>query len=41
MLTSYTIFTVLKKEKGIDIKNFNFCAGHSLGEYTALLISNH
>ena len=40
MLTSYTIFTVLKKEKGIDISNFNFCAGHSLGEYTALLISN-
>ena len=40
MLTSYTIFTVLKKEKGIDICNFNFCAGHSLGEYTALLISN-
>ena len=40
MLTSYAIFTVLKKEKGIDICNFNFCAGHSLGEYTALLISN-
>ena len=40
MLTSYTIFPVLKKEKGIDISNFNFCADHSLGEYTALLISN-
>ena len=24
MLTSYAIFTVLKKEKGIDISNFNF-----------------
>ena len=39
MLTSYSIFTVLAKEKGINIKNFNLCAGHSLGEYTALLIS--
>lgn len=40
MLISYSIFSVLKQEKGINPKMFKFFAGHSLGEYSALVCSN-
>ena len=40
MLISYSIFSVLKQEKGINPKLFKFFAGHSLGEYSALVCSN-
>ncbi len=36
MSVSTAILEVLKKEFGYNIKKSNFCAGHSLGEYTAL-----
>ena len=39
MATGVAIFRVLKSKKGFDINNFNYCAGHSLGEYTALVCS--
>ena len=35
-LTSYSIFKVMHKEFGINLKNAQFIAGHSLGEYSAL-----
>ena len=35
-LTSYAIFTVAKKEFGLNFDKANFIAGHSLGEYSAL-----
>ena len=40
MLISYSIFSVLKQERGINPKLFKFFAGHSLGEYSALVCSN-
>ena len=39
MAVSIATFEALRKEKGINIKNFDFCAGHSLGEYSALVAS--
>ncbi len=36
MTVSIAILEVLKKEFDFNIKKVNFCAGHSLGEYTAL-----
>ena len=39
MVTSYAIFKVLKIEKNLNIQDFKYCAGHSLGEYTALLVA--
>ena len=35
-LTSYSIFKVIDKEFGLNLKNAKFIAGHSLGEYSAL-----
>ena len=32
MITSYAIFKVLKIEKNLNIEDFKYCAGHSLGE---------
>lgn len=36
MTVSIALMVVLEKEKGISIKDFNYAAGHSLGEYSAL-----
>ena len=36
MTVSMAILEVLKREFGFDVKKSSFCAGHSLGEYTAL-----
>ena len=35
-LISFSIFQVLEKETNLNIKNAQFYAGHSLGEYSAL-----
>ena len=40
MIVSYSFFKVLQNELGIDIKHFQSFAGHSLGEYSALVCSN-
>ena len=37
---SYSIFRVLKDEFGFDFSSFQFFAGHSLGEYSALVCSD-
>ena len=39
MIVSYSIFKVLKEEFGFDLKTLNYFAGHSLGEYSALVCS--
>ena len=36
MTVSIAILEVLKKEFGFNVRKSSFCAGHSLGEYTAL-----
>ncbi len=38
-LLGYSIFNLLKKENFIDLSKAKFFAGHSLGEYTALVCS--
>ena len=40
LLTSYAIFTVLKNEFNFDLSKVKYFAGHSLGEYSALLCAN-
>ena len=40
LTVSYSIFSVLKKEFNFNFKLFNFFAGHSLGEYSALVCAN-
>ena len=40
LLVSYSIFTVLKKEFNFDLDEVKYFAGHSLGEYSALLCAN-
>jgi [acyl-carrier-protein] S-malonyltransferase len=37
MATGVAIFRVLQKYHNFKIEDFSFCAGHSLGEYTALV----
>ena len=37
MVVSIATLAALNKEKGVKIEDFSFCAGHSLGEYTALV----
>ena len=39
LTVSYSIFRTLKDEFNFDIKNCKFFAGHSLGEYSALVCS--
>ena len=39
-LVGYSIFQLLKKEFNLDLNKASFFAGHSLGEYTALVSSN-
>ena len=40
LTVSYSIFNVLKKEFNFDFSSFKYFAGHSLGEYSALVCSN-
>ena len=37
MTVGFVIFNILKDEFNLDLKNFKLFAGHSLGEYTALV----
>ena len=39
LIVSYAIFSTLKKEFNFNFKSTNFFAGHSLGEYSALVCS--
>jgi len=39
MATSVAIFKILRNHHKINLSDFDFCAGHSLGEYTALVCS--
>ena len=40
LLVSYAIYTVLKDEFNFSLDNIKYFAGHSLGEYSALLCAN-
>ena len=40
LVVSYSIFTVLKNEFNLSIDKVKYFAGHSLGEYSALLCAN-
>ena len=40
LLVSYSIFTILKNEFNFNMKKIKYFAGHSLGEYSALLCAN-
>ena len=40
LTVSFSIFKVLKDEFNFDINTFNYFAGHSLGEYSALVCSD-
>ena len=40
LTVSYSIFKVLKEEFNFDFSSFKYFAGHSLGEYSALVCSN-
>jgi [acyl-carrier-protein] S-malonyltransferase len=40
LTVSYSIFKTLKEEFNFDLKSFKYFAGHSLGEYSALVCSD-
>jgi [acyl-carrier-protein] S-malonyltransferase len=40
LIVSYAIFSVLKNEFNFNLKDVKYFAGHSLGEYSALLCAN-
>jgi [acyl-carrier-protein] S-malonyltransferase len=40
LTVSYSIFKILKDEFGFDFSSFKYFAGHSLGEYSALVCSD-
>ena len=40
LIVSYAIFSVLKNEFNFDLEKIKYFAGHSLGEYSALLCAN-
>ena len=40
LLVSYSIFTILKNEFNFNLEQVKYFAGHSLGEYSALLCAN-
>ena len=40
LTVSYSIFKILKNEFGFNSSKFNYFAGHSLGEYSALVCSD-
>ena len=40
LTVSYSIFQVLKHEFNLNLNSFKFFAGHSLGEYSALVCAN-
>ena len=40
LTVSYSIYEILKKEFNFDFSSFKFFAGHSLGEYSALVCSD-
>ena len=40
LTVSYSIFKVLTEEFNFNINSFKYFAGHSLGEYSALVCSN-
>ena len=40
MTVSYAIFDVLNSEFGVKITDFKYALGHSLGEYSALAVTN-
>ena len=40
LTVTFSIFKVLKEEFNFDFNTFNYFAGHSLGEYSALVCSN-
>ena len=40
-LISYSIFSVAKKELGVDLNQAKYFAGHSLGEYSALSLADY
>ena len=40
LITSFAIFSVLKKEFNYDFSKVKYVAGHSLGEYSALVASD-
>ena len=39
LTVSYSIFEVLKREFGLNLNSYKYFAGHSLGEYSALVSS--
>ena len=40
LTVSFTIFSILKKEFEFDFSDIKFLAGHSLGEYSALVCAD-